>query len=293
MEENNDFEINEFCWAKIKGFPTWPSYILDKKNSKYKVQFIGDYNHSNLQKKKLFKWTQQNSENFSNSSKKYKELFNGAIYFKKLIDEGNLSISDYINCYQFCYQKEGKWNCKNIELFLSSIKGDNLVYNSINIDGKVTPTIFIKCQDDKESNSKGKEIDYTQFNKSDLDNVKKETESVSLNNNDNKDKNSNSNKSKKERNDKKKNDRKKNDDENKKKRENKNNKKNKKESKNESKSKSKSKINNFLGFKRLSVSKPSNISLGKKNIKRKKEDKKSLVEEFLRIGKILFNSSYP
>ena len=34
MSQNNDFQVNDFCWAKIKGFPTWPSFILKKKKFK-------------------------------------------------------------------------------------------------------------------------------------------------------------------------------------------------------------------------------------------------------------------
>ena len=151
MSQNNDFQVNDFCWAKIKGFPTWPSFILEKKNSRFKVQFLGDNNYSTLQKQKLTIWNKENTDLFLSQSKKYKDLFEGAIFFKELIGKNKLSLSDYSDVYKYCYEKEGKWNKENIQSFIVQNKENNFVFNSVDIDGKRTPKIVIKCNDDDDN----------------------------------------------------------------------------------------------------------------------------------------------
>ena len=43
IQEDNEFTINELCWAKLKGYPWWPAIIKDiilSKNKK-KCYIVG------------------------------------------------------------------------------------------------------------------------------------------------------------------------------------------------------------------------------------------------------------
>ena len=115
MEE---YKPLEFCWVKLQGYPTWPSYILEINSNSYKVQFIGDRNHGNIKKKGMFKWNKENTQKFILTSKKYQEIFEGAVKFKELVNKGILSLDDYWNCYCFCH-KYGKFSKSNVIKYIS------------------------------------------------------------------------------------------------------------------------------------------------------------------------------
>ena len=115
MEE---YKPLEFCWVKLQGYPTWPAYILEINSNSYKVQFIGDRNHGNIKKKGMFKWNKENTQKFILTSKKYQEIFEGAVKFKELVNKGILSLDDYWNCYCFCH-KYGKFSKSNVIKYIS------------------------------------------------------------------------------------------------------------------------------------------------------------------------------
>ena len=115
MEE---YKPLEFCWVKLQGYPTWPAYILEINSNSYKVQFIGDRNHGNIKKKGMFKWNKENTQKFILTSKKYQDIFEGAVKFKELVNKGILSLDDYWNCYCYCH-KNGKFSKSNVMKYIS------------------------------------------------------------------------------------------------------------------------------------------------------------------------------
>ena len=294
MSQNNDFQVNDFCWAKIKGFPTWPSFILEKKNSRFKVQFLGDNNYSTLQKQKLTIWNKENTDLFLSQSKKYKDLFEGAIFFKELIGKNKLSLSDYSDVYKYCYEKEGKWNKENIQSFIVQNKENNFVFNSVDIDGKRTPKIVIKCNDDDDNiniKSEKKNIEVNEDDKNE-DDKNNEDKNISIEKSLRKNNLKNYNNNKKEK--------KVNENSNQKQvTKNNNNKKQKKNNNNKASNNNNQNINNnvekknnhFLNQKRYRITKSNNFSIidCKKKKQNIKENEKFLINEFIRIGKILFN----
>ncbi len=110
MEE---YKPLEFCWVKLQGYTTWPAYILDIDYNEYRVQFIGDNHHGNIKKKGMFKWNKENTNKFLSICKSYKNIFEGAIKFKELVDKKELSIDDYWNCYYYCSTR-GKFTSENV-----------------------------------------------------------------------------------------------------------------------------------------------------------------------------------
>ncbi len=294
MSQNNDFQVNDFCWAKIKGFPTWPSFILEKKNSRFKVQFLGDNNYSTLQKQKLTIWNKENTDLFLSQSKKYKDLFEGAIFFKELIGKNKLSLSDYSDVYKYCYEKEGKWNKENIQSFIVQNKENNFVFNSVDIDGKRTPKIVIKCNDDDDNiniKSEKKNIEVNEDDKNE-DDKNNEDKNISIEKSLRKNNLKNYNNNKKEK--------KVNENSNQKQvTKNNNNKRQKKNNNNKASNNNNQNINNnvekknnhFLNQKRYRITKSNNFSIidCKKKKQNIKENEKFLINEFIRIGKILFN----
>ena len=294
MSQNNDFQVNDFCWAKIKGFPTWPSFILEKKNSRFKVQFLGDNNYSTLQKQKLTIWNKENTDLFLSQSKKYKDLFEGAIFFKELIGKNKLSLSDYSDVYKYCYEKEGKWNKENIQSFIVQNKENNFVFNSVDIDGKRTPKIVIKCNDDDDNiniKSEKKNIEVNEDDKNE-DDKNNEDKNISIEKSLRKNNLKNYNNNKKEK--------KVNENSNQKQvTKNNNNKRQKKNNNNKASNNNNQNINNnvekknnhFLNQKRYRITKSNNFSIidCKKKKQNVKENEKFLINEFIRIGKILFN----
>ena len=288
MSQNNDFQVNDFCWAKIKGFPTWPSFILEKKNSRFKVQFLGDNNYSTLQKQKLTIWNKENTDLFLSQSKKYKDLFEGAIFFKELIGKNKLSLSDYSDVYKYCYEKEGKWNKENIQSFIVQNKENNFVFNSVDIDGKRTPKIVIKCNDDDDNiniKSEKKNIEVNEDDKNE-DDKNNEDKNISIEKSLRKNNLKNYNNNKKEK--------KVNENSNQKQvTKNNNNKRQKKNNNNKASNNNnvEKKNNHFLNQKRYRITKSNNFSIidCKKKKQNIKENEKFLINEFIRIGKILFN----
>ena len=112
-EKEENFEPLEFCWVKLQGYTTWPAYILDIDYNEYKVQFIGDNHHGNIKKKGMFKWNKENTNKFLSICKSYKNIFEGAIKFKELVDKKDLSIDDYWNCYYY-WKNRGKFTAENV-----------------------------------------------------------------------------------------------------------------------------------------------------------------------------------
>ena len=119
--KEEDFKINEFCWVQLEGYQTWPAYIIDIRPTYYRIQFIGDIHEGNITKKELIKWTKENTAKFFSNCENYKDVFEGAIKFKKYVEKGILSFDDYWDCYYYCLD-EGKFNKINVQIFKNYVK---------------------------------------------------------------------------------------------------------------------------------------------------------------------------
>ena len=99
LEESSDgylFDIEDIVWARVKGFPWWPSIIADvRKNATYLLNFIGHNSHAYLTEDKLKFFDPNNSDKYllKRGGKAQKEAFNAAIR----INKGNKSFQEEAN----------------------------------------------------------------------------------------------------------------------------------------------------------------------------------------------------
>lgn len=55
----NNYEVGEVVWAKIRGFPAWPARIEDKIGGKrlmFRIFWFNDYRYSNVYANQVFKF---------------------------------------------------------------------------------------------------------------------------------------------------------------------------------------------------------------------------------------------
>lgn len=130
MQEDNEFTINELCWAKLKGYPWWPAIIKDiilSKNKKksYIVGYFCEKRGSSLNEINIKKW-KENYEMFKNGKGKGKQKTSGndfisSLAVAKMYDEGKIDINDhesFLNKYQ---NNKDRHSLKNIHSYFSEI----------------------------------------------------------------------------------------------------------------------------------------------------------------------------
>ena len=130
IQEDNEFTINELCWAKLKGYPWWPAIIKDiilSKNKKkcYIVGYFCEKRGSSLSEINIKKW-KQNYEIFKDGKGKGKQKNSGndfisSLTVAKMYDEGKIDINDhesFVNKYQ---NNKDRHSLKNIKDFFSEI----------------------------------------------------------------------------------------------------------------------------------------------------------------------------
>ena len=130
IQEDNEFTINELCWAKLKGYPWWPAIIKDiivSKNKKkcYIVGYFCEKRGSSLSEANIKKW-KQNYEIFKDGKGKGKQKNSGndfisSLTVAKMYDEGKIDINDhesFVNKYQ---NNKDRHSLKNIKDFFSEI----------------------------------------------------------------------------------------------------------------------------------------------------------------------------
>ena len=131
IQEDNEFTINELCWAKLKGYPWWPAIIKDiilSKNKKkcYIVGYFCEKRGSSLSEINIKKW-KQNYEIFKDGKGKGKQKNSGndfisSLTVAKMYDEGKIDINDhesFVNKYQ---NNKDRHSLKNIKDFFNEIK---------------------------------------------------------------------------------------------------------------------------------------------------------------------------
>lgn len=130
MQKDNEFTINELCWAKLKGYPWWPAIIKDillSKNKKksYIVGYFCEKRGSSLNEINIKKW-KENYEMFKNGKGKGKQKASGndfisSLAVAKMYDEGKIDINDhesFLNKYQ---NNKDRHSLKNIHSYFSEI----------------------------------------------------------------------------------------------------------------------------------------------------------------------------
>ena len=110
MSENDFFEEKEIIWAKIEGYPWWPSIIISKeKNTEskeyiYSIILIGPYIRSNLNINFISKFKKNYNQYSKTKDKELTEAINQADIINDIkdIEEKNNKIKELIEKENIC-----------------------------------------------------------------------------------------------------------------------------------------------------------------------------------------------
>ena len=110
MSENEFFEEKEIIWAKIEGYPWWPSIIISKeKNTEskeyiYSIILIGPYIRSNLNINFISKFKKNYNQYSKTKDKELTEAINQADIINDIkdIEEKNNKIKELIEKENIC-----------------------------------------------------------------------------------------------------------------------------------------------------------------------------------------------
>lgn len=110
MSENDFFEEKEIIWAKIEGYPWWPSIIISKekniesKEYIYSIILIGPYIRSNLTNNFISKFKKNYNQYSKTKDKELTEAINQANIINDIkdIEEKNNKIKELIEKENIC-----------------------------------------------------------------------------------------------------------------------------------------------------------------------------------------------
>ena len=110
MSENEFYEEKEIIWAKIEGYPWWPSIIISKeKNTEskeyiYSIILIGPYIRSNLTNNFISKFKKNYNQYSKTKNKELTEAINQADIINDIkdIEEKNNKIKELIEKENIC-----------------------------------------------------------------------------------------------------------------------------------------------------------------------------------------------
>ena len=110
MSENDFFEEKEIIWAKIEGYPWWPSIIISKekniesKEYIYSIILIGPYIRSNLTNNFISKFKKNYNQYSKTKDKELTEAINQANIINDIkdIEEKNNKIKEMIEKENIC-----------------------------------------------------------------------------------------------------------------------------------------------------------------------------------------------
>ena len=110
MSENDIFEEKEIIWAKIEGYPWWPSIIISKekniesKEYIYSIILIGPYIRSNLTNNFISKFKKNYNQYSKTKDKELTEAINQADIINDIkdIEEKNNKIKELIEKENIC-----------------------------------------------------------------------------------------------------------------------------------------------------------------------------------------------
>lgn len=128
-ENEQDFKINEICWAKLKGYPWWPALIKDiffEKNKKYYfVGYFCEKNGSSLNINNIKKWNinyelfKAGGENLKKNNSK--NDFLSALKVANMYNEGKINFKDHENFINKFTSNKDRHNLYYIETFFKGI----------------------------------------------------------------------------------------------------------------------------------------------------------------------------
>ena len=114
MSENDSFLEKEIIWAKIEGYPWWPSIIISKEKNQesneyiYSIILIGSYIRTNLTNKNISKFEKNYNQYSKAKDKELTEAINQANSLNDIKDseEKNNKIKDLIEKENICNNNE-------------------------------------------------------------------------------------------------------------------------------------------------------------------------------------------
>ena len=114
MSENDSFLEKEIIWAKIEGYPWWPSIIISKEKNQesneyiYSIILIGSYIRTNLTNKNISKFEKYYNQYSKTKDKELAEAINQANSLNDIKDseEKNNKIKDLIEKENICNNNE-------------------------------------------------------------------------------------------------------------------------------------------------------------------------------------------
>ena len=114
MSENDSFFEKEIIWAKIEGYPWWPSIIISKEKNQesneyiYSIILIGSYIRTNLTNKNISKFEKYYNQYSKTKDKELTEAINQANSLNDIKDseEKNNKIKDLIEKENICNNNE-------------------------------------------------------------------------------------------------------------------------------------------------------------------------------------------
>ena len=118
------FKKGDIVWAKIDGFPWWPSYVEVKVNEeKYKVLFLGEKSYQTIKKEKLKEWN-ENYLNFTEKIKKNKKTqkFFVAVELGSGLRSGLISYSQHDLFLSNCSKKLIEYSEEGVKEFIEYCK---------------------------------------------------------------------------------------------------------------------------------------------------------------------------
>ena len=144
------FERNTVVWAKLCGYPWWPSYIEEKlANDLYKVQFIGEKSYQHLHVDKIKSWA-ENFEEYTKVIKRNKknEKFFAAVELGININANIINFDDQYLFLSNCMKKLYHFTEEDVRKFCQSVK--NMKKKVVNIPKKnITKNLSTKMDTKK------------------------------------------------------------------------------------------------------------------------------------------------
>ena len=157
------FERNTVVWAKVRGFPWWPSYTEEKMpNGHYKVQFIGEKTYQYVPPDKIKSWAENFEEYTKVKRNKKTEKFFSAVELGVNINANIINFEDQYLFISNCMKKLSHFTEEDVRKFCQSIK--NMRKKVVTIPKKnITKNLPTKM----DSNKKGvfhKKVEPVQYN---------------------------------------------------------------------------------------------------------------------------------
>lgn len=143
------FKKGDIVWAKIDGFPWWPSYVEVKVNEeKYKVLFLGEKSYQTIKKDKIKEWS-TNYLNFTEKIKKTKKTqkFFVAVELGNGLRAGLMSYNQHDLFLSNCSKKLIEYSEEGVKEFIEYCKNH-----------ETPPKIKKQVQNDNEKDIEGTKV---------------------------------------------------------------------------------------------------------------------------------------